>query len=169
VNPVDAMLQMTGPVLTQHDDGAPPPSRLGSRLTGSLLRGVFRTSDDGWVAISASTARHLREIAELCGHSGPDGDVAAQVELWMSGRKRAEAIAEFTARRLPIAPVATAQDVLDDEHLLARDAVRYVRTAEHGPIAGPAPAPRLTGCAADLPWRTPDLDEHGAAIRERLA
>ena len=167
VNPVDAMLQMTGPVLTQHDDGAPPPSRLGSRLTGSLLRGVFRTSDDGWVAISASTPRHLREIAELCGHSGSGGDVPAQVERWLSGRKRAEAIAEFTARRLPIAPVATAQDVLDDEHLLARDAVRYVRTAEHGPVAGPAPAPRLTGCTADLPWRTPDLDEHGAAITAR--
>lgn len=165
VNPVDAMLQMTGPVLTQHDDGAPPPSRLGSRLTGSLLRGVFRTSDDGWVAVSASTPRHLREIAELCGHCGSDGDVAAQVERWLSGRKRAEAIAEFAARRLPIAPVATAQDVLDDEHLLARDAVRYVRTAEHGPVAGPAPAPRLTGCAADLPWRTPDLDEHGPAVR----
>jgi crotonobetainyl-CoA:carnitine CoA-transferase CaiB-like acyl-CoA transferase len=180
VNPVDAMLQMTGPVLTQHDEGAPPPSRLGSRLTGSLLRGVFRTSDDGWVAISASTPRHLREIAELCGHPSPDGaaapdgsaapagDVAAQVELWLSGRGRAEAIAEFAARRLPIAPVATAQDVLDDEHLLARGAVRYVHTAEHGPIAGPAPAPRLTGCAADLPWRTPDLDEDGAAIRKRL-
>ena len=58
-----------------------------------------------------------------------------------------------------------AQDVLDDEHLLARGAVRYVRTAEYGPVAGPAPAPRLTGCAADLPWRTPDLDEHGPAVR----
>jgi crotonobetainyl-CoA:carnitine CoA-transferase CaiB-like acyl-CoA transferase len=178
VNPVDAMLQMTGPVLTQHDDGAPPPSRMSSRLTGSLLRGVFRTSDDAWVAISASTPRHLREIAELCGHSGhsgdsgrsgPDGDVPAQVERWLAGRKRGEVIAEFTARRLPIAPVATAQDVLHDEHLLARDAVRYVRTAEHGLVAGPAPAPRLTGSVPDLPWRTPDLDEHGSAIRGGLA
>jgi formyl-CoA transferase len=179
VNPVDAMLQITGPVLTQHDDGAPPPARMGSRLTGSLLRGVFRTSDDGWVAISASTPRHLREIAELCEYPGPDGspdgsatpadDVASQVELWISRHKRGEAIAEFAARRLPIAPVATAQDVLDDEHLLARDAVRHVRTSEHGLVAGPAPAPRLTGCVPDLPWRTPDLDEHGAAIRGRLA
>jgi len=178
VNPVDAMLQITGPVLTQHDDGAPPPVRMGSRLTGSMLRGVFRTSDDAWVAISASTPRHLREIAELCespgldgspdGSATPAGDVASQVELWMSRHKRTEAIAEFATRRLPIALVATAQDVLDDEHLLARDAVRYVRTAEHGLVAGPAPAPRLTGCVPALPWRTPDLDEHGAAIRGRL-
>ena len=140
VNPVDAMLQMTGPVLTQHDDRratAVPAGQQAHRVAAA--RGV-PDQRRRWVAISASTPRHLREIAELCGHSGSDGDVASQVELWLSGRKRAEAIAEFTARRLPIAPVATAQDVLDDEHLLARDAVRYVRTAEHG--RSPAPRPR---------------------------
>jgi len=32
-------------------------------------------------------------------------------------------------------------------------------------VAGPAPAPRLLGGTAELPWRTPDLDEHGAAVR----
>jgi crotonobetainyl-CoA:carnitine CoA-transferase CaiB-like acyl-CoA transferase len=38
-----------------------------------------------------------------------------------------------------------AQDILDDEHLRARGAVRYVSTREHGPVAGPAPTPRLLG------------------------
>jgi formyl-CoA transferase len=173
VNPVDAMLQVTGPVLAQHADGCPPPGRLGSGLAGSPLRGVFRTRDGAWVAISSSTPRHLREIAALCGHdefdvSGqPAGDVAPQVRQWVAERERAEVIAAFAARRLPIAPVATAQDVLDDEHLRARRAVRYVHTAEHGPVAVPAPAPRLPGAVADLAWRTPDLDEHGAAVRDR--
>jgi len=171
VNPVDAMLQITGPVLSQHEDGADPPHRLGSGLAASALRGVFRTSDDAWVAVGASTPRHLREIAGLCGHaefdgSGrPAGDVVPRVERWVACRKRADVLAAFAERRLPIAPVATAQDVLDDEHLRARRAVRYVHTAEHGPVPGPAPAPRLLGSTAELPWRTPDLDEHGAAVR----
>jgi hypothetical protein len=121
--------------------------------------------------LAASTPRHLREIAELCGHaqfdgSGvPVGDVVPWVERWVADRTRADVIATFTERRLPIAPVATAQDVLDDEHLRARHAVGYVHTAEHGPVSGPAPAPRLLGSTAELPWRTPDLDEHGAAVR----
>jgi crotonobetainyl-CoA:carnitine CoA-transferase CaiB-like acyl-CoA transferase len=170
VNPVDAMLQITGPVLSQHQDGAPPPHRLGGGLAASTLRGVFRTSDDSWVTVAASTPRHLREIAELCGHaefdgSGvPVGDVVPRVERWVADRKRADVTAAFAERRLPIAPVATAQDVLDDEHLRARHAVRYVHTAEHGPVAGPAPAPRLLGSTAELPWRTPDLDEHGETL-----
>jgi crotonobetainyl-CoA:carnitine CoA-transferase CaiB-like acyl-CoA transferase len=127
------------------------------------------------VAVAASTPRHLREIAELCGHarfdgSGvPVGDVVPRVVRWVADRNRADVIAVFTERRLPIAPVATAQDVLDDEHLRARHAVRYVHTAEHGPVSGPAPAPRLLGSPAELPWRTPDLDEHGAAVRGALA
>jgi crotonobetainyl-CoA:carnitine CoA-transferase CaiB-like acyl-CoA transferase len=171
VNPVDAMLQITGPVLTQHENGAPPPHRLGSGLAASALRGVFRTSDDAWVAVAASTPRHLREIAELCGHAQFDGsgvpvaDVVPRVERWVADRKRVDVIAAFAERRLPIAPVATAQDVLDNEHLRARHAVRYVHTAEHGPVPGPAPAPRLLGSTAELPWRTPDLDEHGPAVR----
>jgi crotonobetainyl-CoA:carnitine CoA-transferase CaiB-like acyl-CoA transferase len=173
VNPVDALLQVTGPVLARHTGGCPPPGRLGSGLAGSPLRGVFRTRDGAWVAISSSTPRHLREIAALCGHreldgSGqPAGDVTPQVRRWVAGRERADVIATFAARRLPIAPVATAQDILDDEHLRARRAVRYVHTAEHGQVAGPAPAPRLLGGAADLAWRTPDVDEHGAAVRDR--
>jgi crotonobetainyl-CoA:carnitine CoA-transferase CaiB-like acyl-CoA transferase len=165
VNPVDAMLQVTGPVLTQHDAGG---------LAASGLRGVFRTGDDAWVAISASTPRHLREIAGLCGHSEfdasgmPIGDVSPQVGRWVAARGRAAVLAEFAGRRLPIAPVATAQDMLDDEHLLARGSVRYVHTCEHGPVAGPAPAPRLLGSPSDLAWRTPDLDEHGDAVRGKL-
>jgi len=31
-------------------------------------------------------------------------------------------------------------------------------------VAGPAPAPRLLGSTAELPWRTPDLDEHGETL-----
>ena len=174
VNPVDAMLQMTGPVLAQHTDGAAPPERLGSALRGSPLRGVFRTRDDAWVAISASTPRHLRETAVLCGHQRfdaagePAGDVAPQVSSWVAEHDRAAVIAAFTARRLPVAPVATAQDVLDDEHLRARGAVQLVDTAEHGPVAGPAPAPRLLGGSATLPWRTPAVDEDGPAIRAQV-
>ena len=175
VNPVDALLQVTGPVLARQTGGCPPPGRLGSGLAGSPLRGVFRTRDGAWVAISSSTPRHLREIAALCGHreldgSGqPAGDVTPQVRRWVAGRERADVIAAFAARRLPIAPVATAQDIVDDEHLRARRAVRYVHTAEHGPVLGPAPAPRLLGGAADLAWRTPDVDEHGAAVRHRAS
>jgi formyl-CoA transferase len=173
VNPVDAMLQVTGPVLALHTEGSAPPGRLGSGLAGSALRGVFRTRDDAWVAISASTPRHLREIAMLCHHSEfdgsgtPVGDVVPQVRRWVADRERADVIAAFVARRLPIAPAATAQDVLDDEHLRARRSVRYVHTAEHGPVAGPAPAPRLHGGVAERAWRTPDIDEHGAAVRDR--
>jgi len=171
VNPVDAMLQVTGPVLAQHADGTPPPGRLGSGLAGSVLRGVFSTRDGGWMVISASTPRHLRETAEMCGHREfdaaglPVGDLVPHVSAWVGQRDRAVVIAAFTARRLPIAPAATAQDVLDDEHLRARASVRYVHTAEHGPVAGPAPAPRIAGGEADLPWRTPGVDEHGDAVR----
>ena len=42
----------------------------------------------------ATSVAELREIAELCGPDGSEtaaGDVASQVELWLSGRKRAEA------------------------------------------------------------------------------
>jgi formyl-CoA transferase len=174
LNPVDAMLHVVGPAITGWTGQGEPPGRLGSGLVGSVVRNVFPTRDGHWVALSVSTPRHTRDLAALVGHDewdedgNPTGDVEASVGAWTATRPRAELIATFVEHRLPAAPVNTAADVAVDPHLCARAAVRAVQTAESGPVSNPAPAPRLLGTPADLPWRTPDLDEHTAAVLDAV-
>ena len=149
VNPLDAMLQVVGPVLTSYVPGGDVPGRLGSGMPNNPLRGVFATRDGGWVVIGASTPRHVRETFALAGYdvSAPDADPSgaglARLRAWLAEQDRDAVVATFMASRLPISPVADAADLHHDPHLAARRALVPIDTAEFGPIFTPAPTPRL--------------------------
>ena len=170
VNPVDALLQVGGPIHTEYDGTGEPPIRQGGRLSGSVVRNVFPTADGQWVAISASTPRHLADLAALAGHDDhdengrPRGDVEAALRRWTSARSRDEIIKELVARRLPVAPVQTARDVREDPHVMARGSLTTIVTAEQGPVCGPVAMPRLTGTPAPVRTRTADPGEHNAEV-----
>jgi crotonobetainyl-CoA:carnitine CoA-transferase CaiB-like acyl-CoA transferase len=94
----------------------------------------------------------------------PTGDLEASLRAWVTARSRADVVDALVAKRLPIAPVNTVRDILDDPHLRARAGVDTVLTAESGPVHSAAPAPRLLGTPAPRPWRTPDVGEHTDTI-----
>lgn len=170
VNPLDSMLHAAGPALTEYVPGGPVPRRLGSGMPNNPLRGVFPTRD-GWVVIGASTPRHVREVFALAGYDvgAPDADAAGAglraLRSWLATQDRDDIVAAFVAARLPIAPVADTADLHRDPHLAARHALVPIDTAEFGPIFTPAPAPRLSNSELRDSGRTPDVDEHGPAIR----
>lgn len=147
VNLADAVLQVVSPLFAQDDGTGEPPGRLAGALPGALLRGAFATADGGWVAVSVSTVRQLRTLAELVGDGGlvsaaaPDVDVA--VRGWLGGLPREEALDRLVGARIPVSPVNTARDLAADPHARARGLLRTVTTVEHGPVTVPAPAPRL--------------------------
>ncbi|HVV30740.1 MAG TPA: CoA transferase [Mycobacteriales bacterium] len=175
INPVDALLHTIGPALTAYAPPADPPKRLGSRLAGATVRNVFAAADGKWIAISASTPRHARDLATLCGHQQADadgppvGDLEGSLRRWIATQPREAVLLQMVDGRLPAAPVNSVQDLLDDPHIQARQAVQWVATAEAGDIANPAPAPRLLGSPAPTGGRTPDVGEHTDEILARIA
>jgi len=172
LNPLDVLLHVAGPVHTEYDGHGEPPNRQGSRLRGSTVRNVFATADGRWVAISASTPRHVSDLANLAGHDEwdddgvPRGDVEAALRRWTSAHSCDEVVEALVSRRLPVAPIQNARDVRSDPQVVSRDALITVVTAEHGPVRSPAPAPRLTGTPAPVRTRTPDVGEHAAEVLE---
>jgi formyl-CoA transferase len=166
VNPFEALLHAAGPMVTAQRDGGSPPSRLGSRLTGSPVRNVFPTADGRWVAISFSTRRHLDEGAALVGHRGEgDDELDASVKEWTSCHTASEVVEAFVKARLPVSLVQSAAEVVADPQVVARSAVRQVVTREEGAVWTPGPAPRVVGVEAVWPERMPYPGEHQAEIR----
>lgn len=163
VNPVDAMLHMTAPVLSGFDGSAPPPHRLGSRLPGIGLRNVFATGDGGWVAVSASTSRQERSIRELVGAGDSDAPEVA-LGRWAAARPRDEVLAVLQEARIPVAPVNTAADILADPHLRHRNAIRTLRTEGDDAVQVPAPAPRSLPGVGQPPDRLAGVGEHTAEV-----
>jgi crotonobetainyl-CoA:carnitine CoA-transferase CaiB-like acyl-CoA transferase len=170
VNPVDVVLQAIGPVITSYDGAGPVPTRMANRLPGSTLRNTFPTVDGEWVAISASMPRHAEEFAALSGHQDftadgrPSGDLDGSVRGWTSTQTRADILREAVTRRLPVTPVNSVQDLIVDEHILARGNLLTIDTSDQGPVMIAAPAPRLLGTPAPHDTRTATVGEHDEEI-----
>jgi formyl-CoA transferase len=170
VNPVDAMLLATGPMLSSYGPASGVPGRLGSGLPGSQLRNVFAGKDGKWIAISASTPRHAEALAGLSGPSSARGPSPSPDQLeravreWAAGLDRDEALAILVERRVPAARVNDAADILSDPHLRARHSIVEIETAEFGTVYTPAPAPRLTRTPGVISLRTARPGEHQEAL-----
>ena len=166
VNPIDAVLQVTGIVLAGYDGKGEAPRRMGNRVAGPNLRDVFETSDGKWITYALSTPRQWVDIAALTGHVLDDPaklDLAGLAKLgvsvrnWTRARTRDAAMKELLARSMMVAPVNDARDLLADEHIRARHSLLYVENPAGARTLTPAPAPRFIGTEPPPLMHTPAL------------
>jgi formyl-CoA transferase len=129
------------------------PGRTGSKLPG-VLRNVFATADGHHVAISASTARHKADLVALAG--GAEGEAAedAAVAGWIATQPLAALLDTLVARRIPVTPVNTIDELLADPQVRERGSLVQVSHDALGELALAAPAPLLTR----TPGRIGDID-----------
>ncbi|MCK9877912.1 CoA transferase [Frankia sp. Ag45/Mut15] len=179
VNPVDAMLHVTAPMFVDYQ-GGPPAGRRGGAMAHAPLRGVFAAANGQWVAVALSTPRQLAALHAVVDPdaptvtSGPAGNapadatpaprVAAYLRRWCATRSRREVLETLARAGVPVAPVNDAADLVDDQHLASRGALRAVDADDERPHRLPAPAPRLSAGAATHAGRLPGPGEHTADV-----
>lgn len=176
VNPIDAVLQVTGIVLAGYDGKGEPPRRMGNRVAGPNLRDVFETRDGKWITYALSTPRQWTDIAALTGHVLEDparfdpadlAKLAVSVRDWTRARTRDAAMKELLARSMMVAPVNDARDLLADEHIRARHSLLYVESPEGARTLTPAPAPHFIGTDAPTLMHTPALGADDSRLPAR--
>ncbi len=122
--------------------------------------------EDRWVAVSVADDAALHRLGDVIGSASPD-----RVDLadWASSRAQLDVVAELTRDGIAVAPVADAQQVLDDPQLAALDSWT---TSEH-PAAGtelwPRTAIRIDGKPLDPPRPAPLLGEHNDVLCEETS
>jgi crotonobetainyl-CoA:carnitine CoA-transferase CaiB-like acyl-CoA transferase len=145
----------------------------------SSVRGVFRTSDDHWVAISAATDETAARFFAAVGREDLLEDPRfATAEARFANRETLNAalaeefrrytreeIETLAARnRLTIGPVYDVLDVLEDEHYRARETVVEM---EDGVVLQNV-VPRLSQTPGAIRLPAPALGEHNAEIYGEL-
>jgi len=139
------------------------PGRGGSKLPG-VLRNVFATADGHHVAISASTARHKADLIALAG--GAEGEAAedAAVTAWIAKQPLGPLLDTLVARRIPVTPVNTIDDLLADPQVRERGSLVHVSHDALGELALAAPAPHLARSPGRIGEVDPPLGTDPAAI-----
>lgn len=124
VGPGPSVYGLTGQVGQRH----------GNRSTNNAPRNAYETSDGHWVAISTSAQAIAERVLTLVGHPEvldepwfASGHTRAQhadlldgyVGGWIAERTRDEVVRAFTEAGAAVAPVYSAKDLVEDEHVRA--------------------------------------------------
>ncbi|MCY3568503.1 MAG: CoA transferase [Chloroflexi bacterium] len=156
--------------------GQPPPRR-GNREQGVAPQGVYRCLGDArWLAISITSDdewRALCETAEL-----PDAwtswalwerearhdEIDAALGIWSRAIAPTQAAARLQARGVIAAVLADARDLLESEHLAAREFWAEVSSTDVGALRYPGCPVRLSETPATYRRGAPGLGEHNLEV-----
>jgi len=175
----DTMFAMLGPFVIDYDQNGRVQERSGSRLPWVAPRNVYRTRDQRWVTLSASSDRSFERLCEALDlgalGEGPrfatNRDRVANVEaldaLIQGGIEqfdRAVLIEKLENADAVVAPVNSVADILDDPHIAARGNVIRVDDPELGPLRMQAPAGHMQRTPQEVRQPGPRVGQHGAEI-----
>ena len=176
----DAILSMSERIVYQHSYTGAVPGPQGNGHPFWSPFDVFEAKD-GWIAIAAPTPPRWRalcgamerpELAEDPRYDSPSNrsahrfEVREIVEEWTSVRTRAEIVTALGGI-VPVGPVNTVADIVEDPHVAAREMIVDVEQPGAGRDVSIAGSPiKLSETPSAVKGRAPLLDEHSDDIRD---
>ncbi|TCP43420.1 crotonobetainyl-CoA:carnitine CoA-transferase CaiB-like acyl-CoA transferase [Tamaricihabitans halophyticus] len=169
IEPLARLLEQ--PVLT-YDQLGTVPTRMGNRWDISAPRNTYQTSDGQWLAMSGSAPSIAMRALKAIGRSDLNEDIRfadAQQRLahaeeidrlmadWIGARTLEEAMAVFEQAEVAAAPVYTAEQLLADPQLVARNTYPQLPDKDLGTMRVQAPVPRMSDTPGRIDHLGPDI------------
>jgi crotonobetainyl-CoA:carnitine CoA-transferase CaiB-like acyl-CoA transferase len=172
---VEPIMAMLGPQITRWDQLHTLQPRLGNRSNNNAPRNTYKTSDGQWVAVSTSAQTIAERVMRLVGredltthdwfasgHTRAEhaDELDAAVGGWIATRTRAEVLEAFERADAAVAPIYTAEDIVNDPHLRELGTVAYVDDPDLGEIAMQGPLFRMSAATSPVRFtgRAPGAD-----------
>ncbi len=175
----EPLLTILGPQAAEYKLTGKAKARTGSRSANTSPRNVYGTADGKWLAISASIQTMAKRLLEGIGRGELIEDkrfrtntdrVAHAEELdaiigaWVGVRTLEENLRRFADMDVTAAPVYDVSQVIEDEHVKAREIIVEVADSDMGAFPMPGITPRLSRTPGALRRAAPLLGEHTAEI-----
>lgn len=186
----EPLFAILGPHAAQYTVTGRLPERTGSRSQTAAPRNVYRTSDDQWLAISASTQLMTERLLTTIGRSDLLDDprfvdnehrlrhveeLDAALQEAIAKRTLEDNVALFDAAGVTAAPVCDIAQLLDSEFFATREVVVDGPAPGGGTVPMHAVVPRLSASPGSIARPAPILAEHTDEVlapllgEERLA
>lgn len=180
---IEPMLGVLGPQVLRYDQTGTADERAGNRSTSSAPRNVYRTADDEYVAIAASAQPLAMRVFDAIDRYDLKDDprfvdnesrlehveeLDAIVQEWMLEHDRPEVLKRFDEADATIAPVFDVDDIVNDEHYRARNAIATVDDSDLGTARVQNVFPLLSKTPGRIDHLGPDLGEHNDEVYRGL-
>lgn len=146
---LDPLVTVLGPQPTTYDQLGEVPQRRGNRSENNAPRNTYRTCDDRWVAVSASTTSVASRVMDMIGSPEIAGEpwfgsgagraahadlIDAAVAAWVAERKLDEVVAAFAAADAAVAAVYDVADLIEDPQVTSRQTITTVDDPDLGTL-----------------------------------
>lgn len=172
---IEPLLTVLEPQLITQDQIGHTLERTGNQAEMNAPRGMYRTSDDEWLAVSASTVSTAARLMELVGRpdlaaadwfSAASGRRAHTAQIdealnpWFASHSILDAVTACRGAGVPVAPVYSAADILEDPQYAAIGAVASVHDDRLGDVRMPNVLFRMSKTPGHVDWLGPELGQH---------
>lgn len=176
---LEPMFSILGPQATVYDQLGIVQERMGNAIPFVCPRNMYRTSDDSWLALSASAESIAQRVFDIIGRPEMASDprystnaarlkhreeVDAAISAWMSRHTKEEVMAAFDVGEGAIAPVFSIEDLMHDPHLAKRRSIVDVPDEELGSVRMQGIFPLLSRTPGRVAWAGPQLGQHTEEI-----
>ncbi|WP_431281117.1 CaiB/BaiF CoA transferase family protein [Humitalea sp. 24SJ18S-53] len=176
---LDPLFTALGPQAANNRLTGRVKQRTGSRSTGAAPRNVYRTSDDGWVCLSASTQGMAERVMRSIGHGALMEDprfrtnearvvngeaLDALIGAFVAERTLEENVAFFEEAEVTIGPVNNIVRFMADPHVRARALLADYPDEDMESFPMHAVSSRLSGTPGAIRAAAPRLGQHSREI-----
>ena len=180
---IESLLPVLEPQITEYDQLGSIMTRQGNRNPMNAPRNIYRTADDRWVAISASTQSTSDRMLTLAGR--PDmleeswfqtafgraahvEEIDEAVGSWVAKLTLDEVLAACDEVSAPASGIYTVADICADPQYGALGSVLSVEDPVLGPVRMPNVQFRLSRTPGNVRWPGPAMGEHNEEVYAKL-
>jgi crotonobetainyl-CoA:carnitine CoA-transferase CaiB-like acyl-CoA transferase len=175
----EPLLSVLGPDAAGYARDGTVRQRHGNTSDNASPRGTYRTLDDKWIALSASTPTSATAVFTALGLADLLDDprfatndarveynelVDATLAQAIGQHTLEELRAMFESRELTACPVYDIADITKDPHVVARGILIDIKDTALGAVRMTAPTPRLSATPGEVRWAGPTLGAHNREV-----
>jgi crotonobetainyl-CoA:carnitine CoA-transferase CaiB-like acyl-CoA transferase len=180
---LDPLFAILGPQAANYRITKQVKQRTGSRSTNSAPRNVYRTNDDKWVCLSASTQAMAERLFCAIGHPELTGDprfatntlrlqnviaLDSMIGDFVAGMTQTDCVVHFANCSVTVGPVYDMADISEDPHFHERDVAIELPDDEMGTVPVHTISPRLSTTPGGFHRVAPGLGEHTVEVLRDL-
>jgi crotonobetainyl-CoA:carnitine CoA-transferase CaiB-like acyl-CoA transferase len=176
---LEPLFSFMGPLAASYQASGRLRPRTGSRSTTAAPRNAYRTRDERWVCMSASTQAMTERLFRVIGRADlienpryrtnadrvrNAAELDAIIGEFIGRMTLAENLEFFDRADVTVGPIYDIAQIIGDPHVKAREMVAAYPDAEMGTVPMHCVVPRLSATPGAIRRPAPALGEHNAEI-----